>query len=45
MSDGKMVLTIVPSMMTSEIAIDTKTRPIHRLREAGTMLNSLKTGE
>ena len=29
---GKIVLTIVPSMMTSEMAIEIKTRPIQRLR-------------
>ena len=29
---GKIVFTIVPSMITSEIAIEIKTRPIQRLR-------------
>jgi hypothetical protein len=29
---GKMVLTMVPSMITSEIAIEMKTRPSQRLR-------------
>jgi hypothetical protein len=29
---GKIVLTMVPSMITSEMAIEMKTRPIQRLR-------------
>ena len=29
---GKIVFTIVPSIITSEIAIEMKTRPIQRLR-------------
>ena len=45
MMDGKIVLTMVPSIMTSEIAIEIKMRPIQRLREAGTRLNSVKVGE
>jgi hypothetical protein len=32
MIDGKMVFTMVPSMITMEIAIEIKTRPIQRLR-------------
>jgi hypothetical protein len=32
---------MVPSMMTNEIDIETKMRPIHRLREVATVLNSL----
>jgi hypothetical protein len=42
MSDGKMVLTMVPSMMTNEMDIETKIRPIQRLREVATILNSLE---
>ncbi len=41
MSYGKMVLTIVPSMMTKEMDIDTKIRPIQRLRDVATILNSV----
>jgi hypothetical protein len=42
MSDGKMVLTMVPSMMTNEMDIEMKMRPIQRLREVATILNSLE---
>jgi hypothetical protein len=30
--DGKMVFTIVPSMITSDMAMDMKTSPTQRLR-------------
>src|SRR6056300_1758877 len=33
MTSGKMVLTIVPSIMTSEIAREMKSKPIHRVRD------------
>jgi hypothetical protein len=32
MTFGKIVLTMVPSMITKEMAIEMKTRPIQRLR-------------
>jgi hypothetical protein len=33
MISGKIVLTIVPSMITSEIASEMNSRPIHRERD------------
>jgi HEAT repeat protein len=33
MISGKIVLTIVPSIITSEMAIEMKSKPIHRERD------------
>jgi hypothetical protein len=37
-----MVLTMVPSMITNEMDIETKIIPIQRFREVATILNSLE---
>lgn len=40
MIEGKIVLTIVPSIITSEIDIEIKTKPIQRFFRAATSLPS-----